>query len=143
MPQLKEWVAGQINLDPVPEHVSAERLRRIRRLVGWLDEAWKVPLINYRIGLDGLIGLIPGAGDVATALMSAYIIREAARLGVPRHLVARMTANLLADFFAGAIPIVGDLFDVTFKSNKRNLALLDAHLQKHARHIVEAEARRL
>ena len=143
MPQMKEWAARQVNLDPVPEHVSAERLRKIRTLVRWLDDAWTVPLTGYRIGLDGLIGLVPGAGDLVTALMSAYIIREAARMGIPRHLIARMTANLLADFFAGAIPILGDVVDVAFKSNKRNLALLDEHLKKHARHILEAEVRRL
>jgi hypothetical protein len=77
-----------------------------------------------RFGLDALIGLIPGIGDAITTAMSLYIVHEARQLGVPSQLVFRMLANIALDGFVGAVPLVGDAFDVMWRSNRRNIRLL-------------------
>lgn len=104
------------------------RLKRIRLLSHVLDEQWQIPGKTYRVGLDALLGLIPGVGDVAGALLSAYILYEAMRLGMPRTGLLRMAANIGIDSVIGAIPIVGDIFDMAWKANKKNVALLHAYL---------------
>ncbi|MCC6144106.1 MAG: DUF4112 domain-containing protein [Candidatus Hydrogenedentes bacterium] len=105
----------------------ARRVERMERLARLLDEAWRIPGTNYRVGIDSLIGLIPGAGDVITSTLSAYVVYEAQQLGLPRHVVARMIGNLGIDFVVGAIPLLGDLFDVAFKANKRNMQLFNKY----------------
>jgi len=103
-------------------------LKRVEQL-GWLmDEAVPLPG-GFRIGLDGIVGLIPGIGDVGSFLVSIYIINEARRLGVPRFTLFRMIFNVTIDTLIGAIPLIGDLFDFYYKSNTRNLALLKKHLE--------------
>jgi hypothetical protein len=104
------------------------RLRRIHLLSRMLDEQFRIPGTTYRIGLDGLLGLIPGVGDAAGALLSAYILSEAIRLGAPRTVLLRMVANIGIDMVVGAIPVVGDIFDMAWKANKKNAALLHAYL---------------
>lgn len=103
------------------------RLKRIRLLSRLLDEQFRVPGTTYRVGLDGLLGLIPGVGDVAGTLLSAYILYEAIRLGAPRTVLLRMIANIGIDTVGGAIPVVGDIFDMAWKANKKNAALLHAY----------------
>jgi Domain of unknown function (DUF4112) len=110
------------------------RLNRIRLLSHLLDEQFRLPGTKYRVGLDGLLGLIPGIGDAVGALLSAYILYEAIKLGVPRLTLARMVVNIGLDAVIGAIPLAGDVFDILWKANKKNLALLHAHLV--ARHHV-------
>jgi hypothetical protein len=107
-------------------------LRRVARLAYWLDDRFRIPGTNRRVGLDGLIGLVPGIGDVGTTLIAAYIVLEAARLGVPKTVLARMLANVGVDFAIGLVPLVGDLADLAWKSNRRNANLLRDHLL-HAR----------
>jgi hypothetical protein len=104
------------------------RLKRVRLLSRLLDEQLRIPGTTYRLGLDGLLGLIPGVGDAASALLSAYILYEALRLGAPKTLLLRMLANIGIDTVGGAIPVVGDIFDVAWKANKKNAALLHAYL---------------
>lgn len=104
------------------------RLKRIRLLSRLLDEQFRIPGTTYRVGLDGLLGLIPGVGDAAGALLSAYIVYEAIRLGAPSTVLLRMLANIGIDTVGGAIPIVGDIFDMAWKTNKKNAALLHAYL---------------
>ena len=104
------------------------RLKRIRLLSRLLDEQFRLPGMTYRVGLDGLLGLIPGVGDAAGALLSAYILYEAIRLGASRTVLLRMVANIGIDTLVGAIPVVGDIFDVVWKANKKNTALLQAYL---------------
>jgi hypothetical protein len=104
------------------------RLKRIRLLSRLLDEQFRIPGTTYRVGLDGLLGLIPGIGDAAGALLSTYILYEAIRLGVPRTVLLRMIANIGIDTVGGAIPVVGDIFDMAWKTNKKNAALLHAYL---------------
>ena len=104
------------------------RQHRVRFLSRLLDEQFRIPGTRYRIGLDGILGLIPGVGDVAGMLLSTYILYEAIKLGVPRRVLLRMVANLGLDTLVGAVPIVGDVFDIAWKANKRNVVLLDAYL---------------
>ena len=80
------------------------------------------------MGLDGLLGLIPGIGDTATALVAAYIVLEAARLGVPKRTLARMIANVGIDYVVGLVPLIGDLGDFAWKANRRNARMLREHL---------------
>ena len=107
---------------------SAPRaLTRVRAVGDLLDNALRIPGTNIRVGLDPLIGLVPGFGDLAGGLASAYIILEAARAGAPGSILVRMLGNVGIDAVVGAIPVVGDLFDVTWKSNARNVRLLERH----------------
>jgi hypothetical protein len=103
-------------------------LRRVARLAYWLDDRFRIPGTNRRVGLDGLIGLVPGVGDAATTLIATYILLEAARLGVPKTVLARMLANVGVDFVVGLVPLAGDLADFVWKANRRNALLLCDHL---------------
>ena len=109
-------------------NAKASALQRVRTLTHLLDNAITIPGTSYRIGLDPLLGLLPGAGDIAGSVLSAYIILEAARFGLPRETLVRMLINLASDAALGSLPIVGDVFDATWKANSRNLALLEAHV---------------
>jgi hypothetical protein len=108
---------------------EVERLDRLRRLGYLLDNSIPIPGTRYRIGLEAIIGLVPGLGDLVGGGFSAWIILQAARLGAPPSLLARMGWNVLVDTAVGAIPLLGDLFDAGFKANMRNLALLEGHVQ--------------
>jgi hypothetical protein len=108
---------------------QVERLRALSRL---LDSAFVIPGTRYRFGLDALIGLVPGLGDAVSAVFSGYLILQASRLGAPRSVVNRMIANVALDTVVGWVPLLGDLFDVAWKSNNRNMALLEEHLRQPA-----------
>jgi len=108
-------------------------LARARALTRLLDSAAAIPGTGIRFGLDPLLGLIPGLGDVAGAVLAGYLVLLAQRLGAPRAVVLRMLANVAVDTVGGTVPIVGDAFDVAFKSNTRNLALLERTLGDPAR----------
>jgi hypothetical protein len=105
------------------------RIAQLEALASLLDSVVIIPGTNIRLGIDALIGLVPGIGDVITTLISLYIIREARALGVPRHVIWRMIANVAIDGVVGAVPLVGDAFDVMWRANLRNVALLRRHLQ--------------
>ena len=111
----------------------AERIARLDALASLLDTAFIVPGTNIRFGVDALIGLVPGIGDAVTTAMSLYIVHEARVLGAPRHLVARMLMNVALDSVVGAVPLLGDAFDVMWRANRRNMALLQNHLDREAR----------
>jgi hypothetical protein len=102
----------------------------LRQLARLLDAAVRVPGTNIRFGLDAILGLIPGAGDVAGGLLSAFIILQASKLGAPNSVLARMVMNVAIDSIVGAVPILGDLFDVGWKSNMRNAALLEQYAER-------------
>jgi hypothetical protein len=110
------------------EDLDAVR-RRLGRLAWLLDSSITVPGTRFRIGLDALIGLIPGFGDLAGVLLSSYIVREAARLGAPPSVLTRMAFNVAVEGIVGIVPFAGDVFDAVWKANQRNYALLEAHLQ--------------
>ena len=112
---------------------SQHRLQRLDRLATLLDESIRIPVIGYRIGYDALVGLIPGVGDVAGLAVSSYIVLQAARFRIPRTTVLRMIANVALEAAIGAIPIIGDVFDATFKSNLRNIRLLHKRLDENDR----------
>lgn len=107
----------------------ADRLDHLRRFSFWLDEGIRVPGTQLRIGLDPILGLVPGVGDAAGAILAAAILVEAVRQGVSRFTLVRMAANIALDAGLGAVPLVGDLFDAAWKANSRNLVLLERHLE--------------
>ena len=102
-------------------------LRWLERAAWLLDDAIRVPILNRRIGLDPLIGLIPGAGDTVAALMAATTLLSALKHGVPGVTIARMGVNIALDYVIGLVPLLGDLGDFAFKANRRNLELLRRH----------------
>lgn len=105
-----------------------KRAKRVHRLARLLDSQFRIPGTDIRFGLDSLFGLVPVVGDTVTAGMAAYIIFEAFRIGVSRRIIARMLGNLVIDWVIGTIPIVGDLFDIGFKANERNIRLMEKDL---------------
>ena len=105
-------------LQPIKVDESLERL-------GWLmDDLIRIPGLGWRVGLDALVGLIPGFGDTATSLVSFYILVSAVRYRVPKVTLLRMGLNLAIDYLVGSLPVVGDLFDAWWKSNQMNVELL-------------------
>ena len=106
----------------------ADRVARLDALAALLDTAFVLPGTNIRFGVDAAIGLVPGIGDTITTLMSLYIVHEAHQLGAPRHLIVRMLGNVALDGLVGAVPVLGDAFDVMWKSNRRNMRLLQQWL---------------
>lgn len=103
---------------------SVEVEQNLERL-GWLmDDLFRIPVLGWRVGLDALVGLIPGVGDTATTLASLYILTSAVRYRVPKITLLRMGLNLGIDYAVGALPLVGDLFDAWWKSNQKNIDLL-------------------
>lgn len=124
---------------------SVVRLEALARL---MDGIFVLPGTNIRMGLDGIIGLIPVAGDVISGLVSSYLIWEARQIGAPKWLIARMVANTFLDTTIGAIPILGDAFDVLFRANMKNMALLRRYMEKRgltrpAGPVIEGEAVRV
>jgi Domain of unknown function (DUF4112) len=105
-------------------------IARLTRLAKLMDTAWGIPFTKWRFGLDSVFGLVPGAGDAINFGISAYSIYLAHQLGAPKGLLVKMLANASIDFGLGSIPIVGDIFDIFFKSNVRNLKLLTDFIGK-------------
>ncbi|WP_267639465.1 DUF4112 domain-containing protein [Haloarchaeobius amylolyticus] len=108
---------------------SHPAVRRTELVASLLDDAIRVPGTNIRIGLDPIVGLLPGVGDAASAAVSLYIVAEAYRAGVPKTTLVRMLANVGIDASVGAIPIVGDAFDAVWKGNRKNVELLKRSLE--------------
>ena len=111
---------------------AARRLARLRRLAWLLDGAFRLPGSKFRFGLNSLISLPPVAGDALLGAISLYIVYEGFRLGVPRGDIARMVGNVAIETAVGTIPVAGDLFDVAFKANLRNLAIIERYVNGHA-----------
>ena len=105
-------------------------LKEFDDLAWLLDSRWRIPGTDLRFGVDAVAGLIPGLGDAATALPSAYMVWRAREFDLPAHVLARMVANVGLDFVFGAIPVIGSIFDFAFKANRRNVALLRRHLER-------------
>lgn len=105
-----------------------DKLRRIRKIAKLLDTAIGIPGTKFRIGLDPILGLIPGGGDLVGAAISAYMIYLATSFGLEKSKVNQMIKNIALETTVGFVPIVGDLFDVYFKANIRNLDILEQHL---------------
>jgi hypothetical protein len=115
---------------PAKVDTSLERL-------GWLmDDLFRIPVLGWRFGLDAIIGLVPAVGDTTTSLVSLYILASAVRYRVPKITLLRMGVNIAIDYLMGSVPVVGDLFDAYWKSNKMNVELLKRRAQASA---IEAE----
>jgi len=109
---------------------QSQRLEALRKAAQLLDSAFVVPGTSYRIGLDPILGLVPGLGDLVSPLFAVGILWQARDLAIPRVVQLRMIFNVAIDALLGAVPVVGDLFDVAWKANNRNFALLEQHAQE-------------
>ncbi|MCB8823012.1 DUF4112 domain-containing protein [Microvirga rosea] len=105
-----------------------DAIARVTMVAKVMDSAFLIPGLNRRVGLDAVIGLVPGVGDAISAALASYIVWEAHQLGLPRWKIARMLGNVALDTALGAIPLAGDVFDVFFKANQRNLRIIHEHL---------------
>jgi NAD/NADP transhydrogenase beta subunit len=112
---------------PAPDY--ARELDEVRRLAKLLDTRWKIPGIGVRFGIDPVLGLIPGAGDLVAGAISTYVIVKAHRLGAPKSMLVKMAGNVAVDTVVGAVPILGSVFDLFYKASTRNLRLLQTHLE--------------
>ena len=115
----------------IPE-VMDSRLTDVEAVARWMDYAFELPG-GFRFGVAGIIGLIPGIGDIFDALVSVYIVVRAVQLGVARVAIARMLLNIGIEALAGAVPFAGDMFDVVFKANRRNFVILKNHMAEPRR----------
>lgn len=107
-------------------------LRHAEKLASLMDDRFRVPIIGYRFGLDPIIGLIPGAGDVVSAVISLLIVRAIIRSGFPRKLMLQLLFPVLLDLVIGGIPVIGDAWDFFFKANRRNLKIAKRYFEEHA-----------
>jgi hypothetical protein len=114
----------------VPEKTEPRQLKRMDALARLMDTQFRLPGTNFRFGLDGIIGLIPGAGDLSTFAVSGYMIWVMAHNGASGYVMARMILNVLLDALIGSIPLLGDLFDFAFKANTRNMKLMQQHYRE-------------
>jgi hypothetical protein len=123
---------GEVRVLSRPRPRSRQHHRTLKRLeqFAWLmDQALTIPGTPFRLGLDGILGVLPIAGDVATGLAQAlFVVIAENQFQLPKTLVRRMAVNVALDLAVGAIPLLGDLFDIHFKANTRNLALLKEYL---------------
>ena len=107
--------------------MNGSSLARLRRYAYWLDSGVRIPGLGWRIGLDSILGLVPGVGDTAGAVLGGWVFVEAFRMGVRAPTLLRMLLNLAIDSTIGAIPLLGDLFDFVWKANIKNIELLERH----------------
>jgi len=114
------------NAAPTP----AQELATLERMASLLDDRFQIPGTSIRFGLDPILGLIPGIGDFVAAGSAVYMIYVAGRLGVPLATRIRMVWNVFLDFLVGAVPVFGDVFDLIFKANRRNIDLIRRHVQR-------------
>ena len=115
---------------PQTQRQYQQALQRLQTFARAMDSKFKVPLLGARIGWDGLIGLIPGVGDLAGLALSGYVVVEGMRLRIPKPLLGRMLINILVEFLCGLVPVLGDLFDFYWKANERNVRLLQNHIER-------------
>ena len=128
--QHSEFHLGNYRVERLASVNSQAVLARLEALSRLLDSAVRIPGTDIRVGVDALIGVVPVLGDLASKAISAYLILEARRLGASRWTIARMSANTTIDAVVGSIPIIGDAFDVMYRANLKNIALLRRHLEQ-------------
>jgi len=112
---------------------SSPSFAAARKLAYWLDAGFRIPGTDLRFGVDPILGLIPGVGDAAGAVLAGWILVEAYRLGASRATLVRIAGNVALDAAVGAVPLFGDIFDFAWKANLRNVALLERHLAEPGR----------
>ena len=118
------------HLDPQQRAELQNARSRLNRLSHLLDDAFTVPILNIKIGWDAIIGLIPGIGDAVGAILSLYLVFQGLRMKMPMLTIARMLINIVIELLLGIVPVLGDLFDITWRANRKNYALLDKQLNK-------------
>ena len=123
----------------LPSADTADRLARIARVAALLDSRFRVPVIGVRVGWDSILGVIPGIGDAVTTVPAEWMIWQGYQMGARKRTLARMGLNAGIDLIVGGVPIIGDLFDVAFKSHKKNLALLQSDMQRRIIHASSEE----
>jgi hypothetical protein len=123
-------IAYGFGFDFVRPRSRRTRIARIDALATLLDSALVIPGTGARFGLDALIGLVPAVGDIVTTTLSLFIVHEAYQLGAPGHILLRMLGNVAVDGALGAVPVVGDAFDVVWRANRRNVRLLREWLER-------------
>ena len=121
-------MSERLDAAPADGSEAQARLARSRRLSTLLDSAVTIPRTQITVGLDPILGVVPGVGDIVPTAASAYIVAQAAALGAPRATLLRMCLNLLLDAAVGSIPFIGDAFDVVWRANDRNVRLLESRL---------------
>ncbi len=110
--------------------MNSDKFRNIERLSKLMDSQFVIPGTNIRFGLDSLIGLIPGAGDLSTFVVSGFMVSVLAKNGASGFVLSRMILNIVIDAVVGSVPVLGDIFDVAFKANQKNLRLMREHYQE-------------
>ena len=111
-----------------------DTLQHLERIADMLDSRWRIPGLGWRFGLDAVASVVPVAGSLSTAVVSAYMIKRAHELGAPKSLIVRMVGNVAFDAVVGSVPVVGPLFDLAVKANRRNVRLLRRHFDRGARY---------
>ncbi|WP_425398221.1 DUF4112 domain-containing protein [Aeoliella sp.] len=128
--QKKSLPATSNVVQPIDQNRLLTRLERISRL---FDDAVQLPVIPVRLGWDAVLGLIPVVGDAATTAVSAYFVWEAHRLGARKRTLLRMLANVGIDFLVGTVPLVGDLLDIGWRANRKNMRVLVRELERQGK----------
>lgn len=105
------------------------RIARIDKIADWLDARYRIPGTRIRFGGDAVLGLIPGVGDTASLLLSLYLLREAQALNLPLSLKARMAGNIFLDWLVGLVPLAGDLLDIGFRANSKNVEIIRSYFR--------------
>ncbi len=129
---MRQTPSSRVEILP-PLRDGAGELSELEWLVDLMDSRFQIPGTKIRLGLDALVGLVPGIGDGISAVVSGYIFHQLRKHNLPWHTQARMVLNIFLDFGLGAIPLVGDLVDVGFKANRANLRLAKKHLAKSSK----------
>jgi hypothetical protein len=129
--------AGAVSVEP---RTRAQVERSLDQLSLWMDGLFRIPGTGWRVGLDAIVGLIPGVGDFATTAVSLYILAAGVRYRVPKVTLLRMAANVGVDYLLGSIPVVGDVFDAAWKSNQMNVELLRSRAAVSAEDAVHGRA---
>lgn len=114
---------------PDTGNVDQQTLHRLRTFAHWSDEKFKIPFLGIRIGIDPLVGLIPLLGDSLGTLIGMYVLAEAFRFGLPASIIFRMALNLALEQVVGSVPVVGDVFDIAWKANSRNVRLFQRYVE--------------
>jgi hypothetical protein len=117
--------AGRMEAPRASDH--EETLRHLERIAHNLDSRWRIPGTGWRFGLDSVAAIVPVAGSLSTAAVSGYMIKRAHDLGAPNHILARMVGNVAFDAVVGSIPLIGPVFDLAVKANRRNVRMLRKH----------------
>ena len=112
------------------KEILEEKLTRLRQLSENLDESFTIPGTNIKFGIDALIGLVPGGGDLIGGLFSLYLLRTAIKMKLPKSAIISIMFNIIIDTTIGIVPVIGDIFDIFWKSNKRNMRIIEKNLVK-------------